>query len=175
MPTRTRLLDAAIDVFVDAGFSNASVTDIADRAGISGPAVYKHFDGKADLLIQAARRCLDTALTDRESRPAPFDPVATARRWLADDFAAGRRLVLELHLAAGHDTDLAALLAEWHVERAGHWQSESDVSTERITAFYLLLLGLAQVGALVALDADRERLEQHVVSMVQVLFPDDPA
>ena len=56
------MIAAAVEVFVERGFGRANITEIAERAGISGPAVYKHFDGKADLLIQAARHSLDTTL-----------------------------------------------------------------------------------------------------------------
>jgi AcrR family transcriptional regulator len=169
-PTRDRLLAASIEVFVECGFSQASVTDIAGRAGISGPAVYKHFDGKADLFIRAARHSLDSML---DAVPADgWDPVVTARRWLADDFAATRRLLLELHLAAGRDTDVADLLADWHLERTRAWQVERDDPLDRIKAFYLLLLGLAQVDALDALPVEPDELGRHVDRMVGALFTD---
>jgi len=175
-PTRDRLVDAAIAVFVEQGFGQASVTEIAERAGISGPAVYKHFDGKADLLIDAARRSLDSSFADLS--PAPRTPVDIALRWLSDDFAPTRRLLVDLHLSAGRNVDLAALLAEWHLERARAWQHEHDSpdpthdvpSLAQIEAYYLLLLGLAQVDSLAALDADRTELRLHVARMVDAVF-----
>ena len=174
VPTRQRLLTAAIAEFVERGFSQASVTDIAERAGISGPAVYKHFDGKADLLIQAARHSLDSTLRGPpvEEPPKEWDPVRTARRWLADDFAPTRRLLLELHLAAGRDGDLAALLTEWHLERTRSWPADRDDPVDRIKAFYLLLLGLAQVDVLDSLPTDADLVQDHVERMVTALFTD---
>lgn len=171
-PTRERLLDAAIDVFVDDGFANASVTEVAERAGISGPAVYKHFAGKAELFIEAARRSLDETLADAPDDPqARVDPVEIAHRWLGDGFAATRRLLLELHLAGGRDCDVAGLLASWHLERTTAWQARRGDPVERVTAFYLLLLGLAQVDALAALEPDPARLRTEVDRMVAALFP----
>jgi AcrR family transcriptional regulator len=170
VPTRDRLVAASIDVFVERGFSQASVTEIAERAGISGPAVYKHFDGKADLLIEAAQRSLERMIS-----PAPTTtrgPAEVARRWLADDFAPTRRLLLELHLAAGREIDLAALLADWHLERTRAWQEAHDDPVDRIKAFYLLLLGLAQLDALAALQAEPAMLAGHVDRMVAALFAD---
>ena len=168
IPTRDRLIAAAVDVFADHGFGQANITEIADRAGISGPAVYKHFDGKADLLMHAARHSLDTTL--RGSEVGAQNPRETARRWLSPDFEPTRRLLLELHLTAGRESDLAGLLAEWHLERTAAWQANEAESVDRIKAFYLLLLGLAQVDALAALDADPLLVQDHVDRMVDALF-----
>lgn len=171
-PTRDRLIAAAVEVFVERGFGQANLTDIAERAGISGPGVYKHFEGKADLLIQAARHSLDTTL--RGSAVGAQNPRETARRWLSPDFEPTRRLLIELHLTAGRETDLAGLLAEWHLERTSAWQAAADHSVERIKAFYLLLLGLAQVDSLTSLDADPALVQDHVDRMVDALFAGTP-
>ncbi len=166
MPTRDRLLTSAVGVFVEQGFTGASVTEIAERAGISGPAVYKHFADKADLFIEAARSSLDDMFSTTPT--TSLGPVDIARRWLADDFAATRRLLLELHLAAGRDRDVAALLAEWHRERARQWGD--DGGFERIKAYYLLLLGLAHLDTLAALPSEPLALQRHVDRMVRTLF-----
>lgn len=168
VPTRDRLIAAAVEVFVERGFGQANLTEIAERAGISGPAVYKHFDGKADLLIQAARHSLDTTL--RGSAVGARNPHETARRWLSPEFEPTRRLLIELHLTAGRETDLAGLLAEWHLERTAAWQAAADDSIDRIKAFYLLLMGLAQVDSLASLDADPALVQDHVDRMVDALF-----
>jgi AcrR family transcriptional regulator len=46
---RERLLDSALAVFAEKGFAQASVDEIAERAGYSKGAVYWHFDSKDDL------------------------------------------------------------------------------------------------------------------------------
>ena len=168
VPTRERLITASIEVFVEQGFSQASVTDIAERAGVSAPAIYRHFDGKADLLIEAARHSLDRTLTAAPARG--LDPHETARLWLADDFVATRRLLLELHVASGRETDLAGLLTDWHLERTRSWQAARPDSVEQIKAFYLLLLGLAQLDSLSSLAADPEILTGLVGRMIDALF-----
>ena len=167
VPTRERLIAAAIDVFAEGGFRGASITDIAARAGISGPGVYKHFATKADLLIQAARHSLDSV-----SGAAARTPAESVRRWLAPDFAKTRRLLLELHLAAGHEEELLELLAEWHVEQASAWQDRRPDDLAQIKAFYLLLLGLSQLDILSALDVDTAVVTAHVDRMVTALFPE---
>lgn len=172
VPTSDRLVAAAIEVFGEDGYSGASITDIAARAGISGPAVYKHFDSKADLLIQAARQSLAGVAPDATT--AVDTSTETARRWLSPDFAPTRRLLLELHLAAGRDEELLELLAEWHFERAAAWQGRHANDLGRIKTFYLLLLGLSQLDILSAIEADLSVIEGHVDHMVTALFPETP-
>jgi AcrR family transcriptional regulator len=49
--TRAALLQAAQDVFTTAGYADANVADIVDRAGSSVGSLYHHFGGKSDLYI----------------------------------------------------------------------------------------------------------------------------
>lgn len=48
---RAQLLEVALDVFVAEGYHNASMDDIAERAGVSKPVVYQHFPGKLELYL----------------------------------------------------------------------------------------------------------------------------
>ncbi len=166
--TRERLITASVIEFVERGFNQASLTRIAERAGISGPAVYKHFDGKADLLIHAARASLAQTLRTIETTHSPHD---LARRWLADDFASTRRLLLELHLAAGREVELQELLTAWILEQTTLWKHTSDDSVDQIKVFYLLLLGLAQVDSLSSLPSTPDAVAALVDRMVDALFP----
>ena len=50
--TRNLLLDAAEEVFTAKGFEGASLDEIADTAGYTRGAIYKHFADKADLFLQ---------------------------------------------------------------------------------------------------------------------------
>src|SRR5580704_14639322 len=47
--TRSRLLEAAADVFAERGFHAATIKDITDRAGASLASVNYHFRDKAEL------------------------------------------------------------------------------------------------------------------------------
>jgi AcrR family transcriptional regulator len=60
VPTRTRLpraererqiLDAALVVFAERGFQNASMDAVAERVGVTKPVVYTHFGSKEGLLL----------------------------------------------------------------------------------------------------------------------------
>lgn len=49
--TRRALLDAAAEVFADAGFNAAGVADVAARANCSVGSLYHHFGGKTELFL----------------------------------------------------------------------------------------------------------------------------
>ena len=47
---RQALLDAAAALFAERGFTRVSLEELGSAVGISGPAVYRHFDGKQAVL-----------------------------------------------------------------------------------------------------------------------------
>jgi AcrR family transcriptional regulator len=47
---RSVLLDSAASLFARRGFNGVSIEDLGAAAGVSGPAVYRHFHGKQALL-----------------------------------------------------------------------------------------------------------------------------
>jgi len=48
--TKKRLFDAAMDLIGERGFTEASVDEIVERAGVAKGTVYYHFSGKAELV-----------------------------------------------------------------------------------------------------------------------------
>lgn len=75
---RQQLLRAAADLFSERGYATTSIDSIGAQAGITGPAVYRHFSGKRDLLITLLTEAVDSALGDiaRAMRP---DAAALAK------------------------------------------------------------------------------------------------
>lgn len=53
--TRERLLHAAGELLEEGGYAAASVQSIADRAGVSAGALYRHFASKAELFVHVFR------------------------------------------------------------------------------------------------------------------------
>jgi AcrR family transcriptional regulator len=49
--TRERILDVALELFTDQGFDGTSMREIAERLGISKPAIYYHFASKEEILM----------------------------------------------------------------------------------------------------------------------------
>jgi AcrR family transcriptional regulator len=53
--TRERLVDAARQLLEEGGYVAASVQAVADRAGVSAGALYRHFASKAELFVEVFR------------------------------------------------------------------------------------------------------------------------
>lgn len=53
--TRERLLEAALNLFSQKGYSATSVDEIAESIGIKGPNIYKYFKGKEALFEELTR------------------------------------------------------------------------------------------------------------------------
>lgn len=104
---RAALLDAAAALFSERGFNGVSIEDLGAAAGVSGPAVYRHFASKqavlAALLVGVSERLLDGG-TRVES--AADDPASALRALIVFhvDFA-----VTEPDTIRVQDRDLDAL------------------------------------------------------------------
>ncbi|VVJ19133.1 Transcriptional regulator [Amycolatopsis camponoti] len=57
--TKQRILDAARDLFTTQGVQRTSLQDIADRLGITKPALYYHFPSRDDLVRSIVAPMLD--------------------------------------------------------------------------------------------------------------------
>jgi AcrR family transcriptional regulator len=80
---RRQLLDAALEVFVSQGYHAAAMDDIADRAGVSKPVLYQHFQSKLELylalldqsvdeLVAAVRDALESTTDNKQRVAATF-------------------------------------------------------------------------------------------------------
>ena len=90
-PTRERLVRAAREVLERGGYATASVVAIAERAGVSSGALYRHFPSKADLFVEVFRvaaegeiAALNGAATRTDSCAARLEAIVAtyARRAL---------------------------------------------------------------------------------------------
>ncbi|NKY36130.1 TetR/AcrR family transcriptional regulator [Nocardia speluncae] len=72
--TKKAILDAAVRLFVNKGFEQTSLREIADAVGITKPSLYYHYSSKLELLVAVIDPLLDAlrALADEvETMPAP--------------------------------------------------------------------------------------------------------
>jgi TetR/AcrR family acrAB operon transcriptional repressor len=95
--SRTRILDAAEELFAERGFAETSLADVADRCGISRGSIPWHFTNKAGLLMAVVERA-----STRHRHP--IGPGLGGLAESADDTLA--------HMRAPHMALLHALLGE---------------------------------------------------------------
>ncbi len=75
MPTRQRILDAALEAFSHYGWQRVEMTDVAARVGLSRQGLYRHFGSKEELFRAVVEHVhaltLDTAVAaaDRQTEP----------------------------------------------------------------------------------------------------------
>ena len=50
MTTKEKILDEALTLFAEKGYDGTSMDLIAERVGIKGPSLYKHYKGKEEIL-----------------------------------------------------------------------------------------------------------------------------
>ena len=112
---RQRYLDAAAELFAVRGYAGVGVEELGAAAGVSGPALYRHFRGKedvlAELLVTASERLLGGA---RQALARGADPRATLADLVAfhADFALAERDVIRVQ-----DRELAHLPEEAPLRR----------------------------------------------------------
>jgi len=78
-----RILDAAQEIFAEAGFRGATVDQIAAKAGMSKPNLHYYFKRKRDLYVAVLRRTLDLWLEPLEELDPEGDPEKELRHYIA--------------------------------------------------------------------------------------------
>jgi AcrR family transcriptional regulator len=73
---KQQILDQAVGLFIDRGFHSVKLEDIAEAAGVTARALYRHYDNKQALLAEAIRTRQEQyqrarRLTDGEAEPTP--------------------------------------------------------------------------------------------------------
>src|SRR3954470_16421475 len=169
---RATIIAAAREAFVDHGYDNASLRDIAKRAGITHQGLLRHFRGKPELLLEVLRQ-RDTTARARaaELLAAGTSGAPPASRILQEELRDPEMLQLWATLeAAAARPDHPA--HEYFVERQRHWKAlvardlrEGDLAVhlapglDADTAATLLLAGLGglQLQALLDPEVDIDR------------------
>lgn len=124
-PTRTRLIEAAADVFAERGYDGAGVQEIARRAGLTTGAIYGRFTGKAELLREAIEahttREFDELFASHQFEGQVADILRVVGSHLveptADDPEEGA-LLLEAFVAARRNAEVREIVASVLNERA---------------------------------------------------------
>src|SRR5580692_1087221 len=78
LSTRERILDAALDLFIEKGYDKTSLREIAEQLGFTKAALYYHFESKGDILMALHLRLHDFG---RDALNQLGDEAATPERW----------------------------------------------------------------------------------------------
>jgi AcrR family transcriptional regulator len=95
---RDQILDTAADLFASRGFHGVSVGEIGRACGMSGPALYKHFDSKDELLaamlIGISERLLEEGRARVEKARSPREALESLVAWHTDFALRHRSLIV---------------------------------------------------------------------------------
>jgi AcrR family transcriptional regulator len=141
---RARILDAAAEAFMRAGFANATIDDIAREVGATKGLIYYHFRSKFDIVLAVYE-----------------EAMRRVRKWVephADGPGTGRDRLMAMSLA--HEVNLMADLAYHNVV---HQAVRGEMSTA---------LKARQRDALLALNRLRSDYEQMFHRVVEAGIAD---
>ncbi len=100
--TRERILDAAVDVLAQRGYSAAGVQEIVDRSGTSKGSFYFHFHSKEKMVMALVDRMSEKLVKKVEDsirhQPTPVHRVAAGIEVLMATFARQRKVAQVLLL-----------------------------------------------------------------------------
>ncbi|HEX3802475.1 MAG TPA: helix-turn-helix domain-containing protein [Solirubrobacteraceae bacterium] len=171
--TRTRILDAALELFSEHGFEGTTLQQIADRLGFTKAALYYHFRSKDDLLqalIAPAIAELDALLDAYEQET---DTPGQRRRFAEDyiDVMLGQR-----RLIAYMASDLAIVahpaIAGGHVERRARLQAQLAGDGLELREQVRVTMATRAIGGVIAQfpDADPAELRAILIDATRALL-----
>ena len=160
---RRALLDGALLVFAEDGYTRASIDTIARRAGVSTRTIYNQFGDKAALfeavIVDSARRTADAQIAIVQRYLSKIvniedDLIEFGRVWAspAPEHAPHFALVRQVHADAGHIAD-----ATLHA-----WQEVGPLRVRNEIAMHLRRI--ADNGHLAIIDADLAAV--HLVQLI---------
>lgn len=154
---RAQLLGAALEAFSEGGYHQTLMDDIAERAGVSKPVLYQHFDSKLDLYLAIARRVADEVLTTLTSALASTDDNAERISACVGTFfdfvdRPGSGFPLLFASDMGQEPAVAALLERTRQACgeavAAEVAAQTGLSREEAVLVGMSLVGVAQTAAM---------------------------
>jgi AcrR family transcriptional regulator len=156
--TRARLVDAAKLVFEEAGFLEARISDIAERAGLSHGSFYHYFESKEEVFLEVAEAQEETFSRDSIINSGLLDPStgttvrerigASVRSYLEDYRSEARIMGVIEQVSRFHEAVRTARFA-----RQEHYLAQAADSIHALQQQGLADTGLDPFVAATALNA----------------------
>jgi AcrR family transcriptional regulator len=160
---RDQILSAATDLFREHGFRGIGINEIGAAAGVTGPAVYRHFANKHALLVtildEVTTRLLDAATLIAAN--AGDAPTALAR--LVDyhvDFAIGERSIIAVYVQEQRNLppDDRRRVRRRQREYLGVWVGQLRVADPSLDESEALTVVQAAIGAIASIVSYEPRI-----------------
>ena len=165
---RREILEAARYEFADHGLHGTSTEDIARRAGISQPYVFRLFGTKKELFLLSAQSCLQETLEAMrhaavgKTGEEALQAMGQAYMDLLNDDPRRLRLQMEMY-AAADDPEVRAVAREGYGALVDFVERASGAPPEAVTRFFahgMLMNVLASMG----LDRHSEGWASHLLA-----------
>jgi len=192
--TRDKILDAAINCFVELGYTNVTTARVATAAGVSRGAMLHHFPSKTELIQAAVEYLHDKLLEDYTARVAKIPAKLTGadrRRAGIDAYwehLTGDLFVVyhELCVASRSDPELRAILEnsqkafEEHIRDTNavlfsEWKDRGDRFTLAMDVTKCMMEGMAAAQLMTNRDARIKRLLNYLADRMEEIFEEGEA
>jgi AcrR family transcriptional regulator len=183
--TRTRLLDAAVEVLASVGVDAMTMPAVAEQADVALRTVYNHFPSKTALIVEAYERFAQATMQAVAGVPATGPPRERLRWFVAafygalDQESPGAAVILGVSRVPELDARLAEVRA-WRrgeltaILRAAQRDGSLTVPLKDATAYAFLVTSFATWHSLVVESAltPARALDLTLESLDRTLFAD---
>jgi AcrR family transcriptional regulator len=132
--TRARLLEAAREVFENAGFLDARISDIAEKAGLSHGSFYHYFDSKEQIFREVAEAC-EAHLTappddgtNDDSEPTELERLHRANLRYLERYRENGTIMGVIEEVSRYDD----LVKQARIQRQKHFADRAEKSIRRL-------------------------------------------
>jgi AcrR family transcriptional regulator len=163
---REEILDAALVEFADKGLHGASTEDIARRAGISQPYVFRLFGTKRELFTAVEARCFRQTLeifqraAEGKRGEEALEAIGKAYEGLLQGDSVYLRAQMQAYAACG-DPEIRAVVRNGYGDLVAYVERVSGLDESRVAAFFakgMLMNVVASTHAGDSLEPWAERL-----------------
>jgi AcrR family transcriptional regulator len=184
---RKRIVDAAIGVFGEMGYQQATIQDVVRASGLSVGAVYSHFRSKEELFVVACQCQMEEEKALLRLRMAELSPL-TDRLRSAVDFAVAsvmedtneRGFRAHAWTHAGTSPELRQILRDRHTEMVAfsrlvlqealvRGELPTWIDADRIASAFITLMDGFVVRAIEAGDLSTDGARREAYSLLELL------
>jgi AcrR family transcriptional regulator len=157
---REQVLDAALAVFAEHGLSGASTDEIARKAGISQPYLFRLFHTKKELFIASTERCFRETLETFQRAGAgksgeeALEAIGRAYGELIRSNPNRLRGQMQTY-AACDDPEICAVARKGYGELVDYVERVSGVDPQRLSDFFARGMLINVIVSMDLLDADQ--------------------